>query len=946
MPLSKTELHNADSFLAYLDHAVKQKGYQLYKSGGVKYSHFDPENNDLHFKVKGNVEESYLVQINLSQSPEPDFFSDFEEEEDYCCECIYFEQELECKHIAAALYFILNNKRSEYKKILKDSAEEHKTDKITAFPVHIPCNLDQMESLYQLIPDDPNTRYFDLEITDIKFLNNGIIYYISGFSFLDELSITYENGQVILNGSLKRPHMVRAALKWLSMRFEGKNNRELGLLTKEQREKLILDELKSMGILHQLKNPLKAMDFILHDQKIIMVTSGELKGLVNLDVFQSNFQRYLDKIQENKKLQNFSKDTKDADIGMFNVAFGLCYDQNGNLLEIIPFMAKGSKKDPEAFSIKFERLEDPNDIRLKRNHGLDRILFLRDKVQKSLTKKFGMNPFDQFREFFDAAQEYPIFVFKGYQYEIRNIRKGHFDSPLQPFMASAELLIERDGGILIISTHIAFGENKFALSDILDKITFTSAFAVYDRQALLLFESERLLKILSFQQKNSFIQVLENEFDQYYTNILLPMASFINISDKTGNLKESESNGPLQRQLYISELNGLIILRPQVKYAETAFSNPLEQSTILDAENKAIYLRDEDFEDGFVDFLRALHPNFKNAGSQGFFYLNQDSFMKDLWFFKAFEKLKAGQVRVFGLEKIKLKKYNPYPPAISMEFGSSQDWFEVTAKVAFGDQKVRLKDIKKAIDRDQEFVELADGSVGVLPQEWVKKFSKLFRLGESEKEGLKVPKTLFHVLDEFEEARSFPEVIRELEEKKAKLNEFTAVKQAKIPKKLKAELRNYQHTGLNWLNFLQEYQWGGILADDMGLGKTLQMIALICKVVESNKNAKVLVVAPTTLLFNWKNELEKFAPHLDYFIQHGTRYESAEELSSHQVILTSYGLVINDLDLLKSISFDLIIADESQAIKNTQSQRYKAITKLQGKIKMAMTGTPIENSLS
>ena len=137
---------------------------------------------------------------------------------------------------------------------------------------------------------------------------------------------------------------------------------------------------------------------------------------------------------------------------------------------------------------------------------------------------------------------------------------------------------------------------------------------------------------------------------------------------------------------------------------------------------------------------------------------------------------------------------------------------------------------------------------------------------------------------------------------------------------MKASLRNYQHVGLNWLNFLQEYGWGGILADDMGLGKTLQVIAMICKIVEKTEK-RVLVIVPTTLLFNWKSELEKFAPHIDYFIHHGNRYDKVEELSKHQVVLTSYGLVINDLDLLKQIEFEAIIADESQAIKNVNSQR-------------------------
>ncbi|MBW3467442.1 DEAD/DEAH box helicase [Arthrospiribacter ruber] len=946
MPLSKTELNHADNFLYYINKSIKQKGYMLYQSGGVRYRYFDPDTQNLHFQVKGNVEESYQVQINLSLSPEPDFFSDYDEEEDSSCECIYFEQELECKHVAAALYFILHNKKSDFKKILSDEPKDQKSDKITAFPISIPCSLEEMDKFHELIPDDPNNNYYDANLKSVKFLENGIIYYVSGYSYMDELSVTYDEGQVTINGSIKRPHLVRAGLKWLKIRFEGKDKRELGLLTREQREKMILMEVEEMGLKEQLKDPLSAMDFVLHDQRIIMISSGELNGLVNLDQYKSNFTHYLNQAKIKSLGMGSFQDTKEVDIGTYNVAFAFCYNQWGSFTEIIPFMAKGSKKDPEAFSVKFERLDDPHDIRLKRNQDLERILFLRDRFQKSLLNKSSMNPFDQFREFYIAAKEYPLFVFKGFQYETHKIRKAHFDKPLEAFKANAQLLIDKGGVIYNIRTIIEFGDNKYDLAELQDQIIFTQVFAVYKNQALLLFDSERLLKLLAFQMKNSFIQVLDKEFDQYFKHILLPMASFIEISDKTGTLKESENPGPLQKQLYISELNGLILLRPQVKYAESAFSNPLEQSTIIDADNKAIYLRDEDYEDEYVEFLRKLHPNFKNAGSQGLFYLNQDSFMKDLWFFKAFEKLKSEQVRVFGLEKIKIKKYNPFPPAISMEFGSTQDWFEVSAKVAFGDQKVKLKDIKKALDRDQEFVELADGSIGVLPQEWVKKFSKLFRSGEAEKEGLKVPKTLFHVLDEFEEAQSFPEVIRELEEKKAKLAEFTQIKTAKIPKKLKAELRKYQHTGLNWLNFLQEYQWGGILADDMGLGKTLQMIALICKLIEQNKKAKVLVVAPTTLLFNWRNELEKFAPHLGYFVHHGNRSDSLEELSQHQVILTSYGLVINDLPLLQQIHFEAIIADESQAIKNTQSQRYKAITKLKGKVKMAMTGTPIENSLA
>ena len=131
----------------------------------------------------------------------------------------------------------------------------------------------------------------------------------------------------------------------------------------------------------------------------------------------------------------------------------------------------------------------------------------------------------------------------------------------------------------------------------------------------------------------------------------------------------------------------------------------------------------------------------------------------------------------------------------------------------------------------------------------------------------------------------------------------------------------------------------------MGLGKTLQLIALICQIMEQQKRQPVLVVAPTTLLFNWKKELDKFAPHLDYFIHHGQRYADPKELEKHDIILTSYGVVINDIELLQRVPFELIVADESQAIKNAQSLRYKAMVRLRGKLRIALSGTPIENNI-
>src|SRR5690606_30397688 len=180
---------------------------------------------------------------------------------------------------------------------------------------------------------------------------------------------------------------------------------------------------------------------------------------------------------------------------------------------------------------------------------------------------------------------------------------------------------------------------------------------------------------------------------------------------------------------------------------------------------------------------------------------------------------------------------------VAFRLNSKQDWFEANMEVAFGNNKVKLKDIKKAIDSGGNYIELSDGSLGILPEKWLRKFGKLFRSGHQEKETLKVAKTHFNLIAEVANEKDHQKVLDEIAEKKNKLASFTKIEDTKPPKKLQAKLRQYQREGLNWLNFLDEYGWGGILADDMGLGKTLQLIALICRLAEQ-KRLPVLVVAP------------------------------------------------------------------------------------------------------
>ena len=173
----------------------------------------------------------------------------------------------------------------------------------------------------------------------------------------------------------------------------------------------------------------------------------------------------------------------------------------------------------------------------------------------------------------------------------------------------------------------------------------------------------------------------------------------------------------------------------------------------------------------------------------------------------------------------------------------------------------------------------------------------------------------------------------------------------KIPPKLNAELRTYQKIGYKWLRTLEQYKMGGILADDMGLGKTIQLLAVILSYVQKNKgNVKPsIIICPSSLALNWYNEIQKFTPTLKALVisdDYLERKRKIEEIGKYQVIITSYDSLKRDIDLYKNYCFKYVVADEAQYIKNNNTKNSKAIKTINAETKFALTGTPIENSLS
>lgn len=275
------------------------------------------------------------------------------------------------------------------------------------------------------------------------------------------------------------------------------------------------------------------------------------------------------------------------------------------------------------------------------------------------------------------------------------------------------------------------------------------------------------------------------------------------------------------------------------------------------------------------------------------------------------------------------------------------DWFELGGQVDYGGQSLSLPDLLAAARRGDSMVTLGDGSMGMLPEEWLKKYGLLTELGTSEDGNLRFGQAQAGLLDALLAAQPEIRVDEAFQKVRQSLHKFEGVQPMDAPAGFHGELRPYQREGLGWLDYLQKFDFGGILADDMGLGKTIQVLALLQK-RRARRQAKgpSLAVVPRSLVFNWVQEATKFTPRLRVLDYTGTgRHALRETFRDHDLVITTYGTLRTDIAELTQFQFDYVILDEAQAIKNAESQAAKAARLLQGRHRLAMSGTPIENHL-
>ncbi|OFO24651.1 helicase SNF [Fusobacterium sp. HMSC064B11] len=351
----------------------------------------------------------------------------------------------------------------------------------------------------------------------------------------------------------------------------------------------------------------------------------------------------------------------------------------------------------------------------------------------------------------------------------------------------------------------------------------------------------------------------------------------------------------------------------------------------------------ENLSSDMFEIVKVLTKLQKTIGLKSSYYIDNENFIilnEELA--KEFVKKEllqlTGKYSIIGTDR--LRKYNikAVRPKLSGKFSYNLDYFEGEVEVEIEGEKFSIQQLLNNYKKD-EYIILSDGTNALINREYVEKLQRVFK----EEDGNKIKVSFFDM-----------PIVQDMIDEKAFKNDFLGNKDFfeginELPKeeveypKLNATLRDYQKYGYKWLKYLTDNNLGACLADDMGLGKTLQAIALLSN-LHKEKKKKSMVIMPKSLIYNWENEIKKFAPKLKVGVYYGINRDFSS-LKKVDVILTTYGTIRNDIENLLEHKFDLLILDESQNIKNINSQTTKAVLLLNAKKRVALSGTPIENNL-
>jgi hypothetical protein len=372
-------------------------------------------------------------------------------------------------------------------------------------------------------------------------------------------------------------------------------------------------------------------------------------------------------------------------------------------------------------------------------------------------------------------------------------------------------------------------------------------------------------------------------------------------------------------------------------YAGTIVPHAQEGAAIFDSTQRRILHRDGAAEAGAEALLRELGFRMDTAGED------------QTPAFRLVPRRLPNAVRALTAQQWHVEvngKIYRQPGKLEMKVSSGIDWFELQGNADFEGVSVKLPALLQAISKGEATVVLDDGTVGILPEQWLKRYGLLAAVTDVKDETIQFNKSQVGLLDALLAEIPDSSVDEAFAHARDQLRKFQGVRAVDPPQSFVGSLRPYQREGLGWIEFLRSFGLNGCLADDMGLGKTVQVLAMLEQRRLLGDAGPSLVVVPRSLVFNWQQEAIKFAPGLRV-LNHATtdRLKTTQHFSDFDLILTTYGTLRNDVVLWKDLRFDYVILDEAQAIKNAQSESAKAARLLRANHRLALSGTPVQNHL-
>lgn len=445
-----------------------------------------------------------------------------------------------------------------------------------------------------------------------------------------------------------------------------------------------------------------------------------------------------------------------------------------------------------------------------------------------------------------------------------------------------------------------------------------------------------------FIEKNiQELEIEKKDLDLFVNKVLVNVSSVSKI-DMDESLKDRIKINPLEAEFYIDFDGSKLVGDLVFKYGEYEFTLKEEGDTY-----DVAVLRDSEREAEIIEYLKDIGFTLRKGSleikNEDIIYgiLSGETEVPDLDRLKIFysEDVK----RMNDVSRSKMKSVFSYNPGI--------DLLEINFQTeGLGD--IDYTALFDSIKKKKKYFKLKTGDFISIDQDTQELLEDLYSNGDLDPKkftagDLKIPKYRSFYLDAFINSRKLDHMEENVDLKRlVESVKNGEEREYKLPTGITAELRSYQVSGYKWMKNLQEFGFAGILADEMGLGKTLQAICFIKSLTDEGAGTG-LVVAPTSTLYNWLSEFERFAPSLKAVIVSGSVPEREKIISEYaDVYITSYPLLRNDFNQYDEKVFSIIVADEAQFIKNHDSLTAKAIKKVRAKNRLALTGTPIENSLS